>query len=71
MMRVSGLAHVRQSRPASSFDEDVHILGKPFLEYQVRSNESSAFCMRHTLERRALDLAASRTQQESRFRELE
>ena len=58
-------ARPAQTRPASNSDEDVHILGRPYRGGRVRSNESFAFCMRHTLERRALYLAASRTQQGS------
>lgn len=53
------------SRPASSSDEGVHISSRLCPGGQVRSIESSAFCMRHTLEMRALDLAAWQTQREN------
>jgi len=59
------LVRPAQTRPASNFDEDVHILSRPYRGDRVRNNESFAFCMRHTLERRALYLVASRTQQGS------
>jgi hypothetical protein len=58
------------SEPASISDEAFHIADRLYQVLRAHSSEFFASCMRRTLERRGLDLAALWTRQEPQKRRL-